>query len=57
MRNSSMVVTRTGRADEDYWSIIQQAFTVNPNIINLNNGGVIYRQKWCRAVERYNKND
>ena len=27
-------------ADEDYWSVIQQAFTVNPNIINLNNGGV-----------------
>jgi selenocysteine lyase/cysteine desulfurase len=27
-------------ADEDYWSIIQSAFTVNPSIINLNNGGV-----------------
>ena len=27
-------------ADEDYWSIVQSAFTVNPNIINLNNGGV-----------------
>jgi selenocysteine lyase/cysteine desulfurase len=27
-------------ADEDYWSVIQSAFTVNPNIINLNNGGV-----------------
>jgi selenocysteine lyase/cysteine desulfurase len=26
--------------DEDYWSIIQSAYTVNPNIINLNNGGV-----------------
>jgi len=26
--------------DEDYWSVIQQAFTVSPNIINLNNGGV-----------------
>jgi selenocysteine lyase/cysteine desulfurase len=27
-------------ADEDYWSIIQNAYTVNPSIINLNNGGV-----------------
>jgi selenocysteine lyase/cysteine desulfurase len=26
--------------DEDYWSIIQSAYTVNPGIINLNNGGV-----------------
>jgi hypothetical protein len=27
-------------ADEDYWATIQQAYTVNPGIINLNNGGV-----------------
>ena len=26
--------------DEDYWATIQQAYTVNPSIINLNNGGV-----------------
>ena len=26
--------------DEDYWSIIQNAYTVSPEIINLNNGGV-----------------
>ncbi len=26
--------------DEDYWSTIQQAYTVNSNIIILNNGGV-----------------
>ena len=26
--------------DEDYWSMIQNAYTVNPSIINLNNGGV-----------------
>jgi selenocysteine lyase/cysteine desulfurase len=26
--------------DEDYWSTIQNAFSVSPNIINLNNGGV-----------------
>src|SRR5258708_12507574 len=26
--------------DEDYWLEIQQAFTVDRNIVNLNNGGV-----------------
>jgi selenocysteine lyase/cysteine desulfurase len=43
-------------ADEDYWSVIQRAYTVNPSIINLNNGGVspaplVVQQ----AVERYNQ--
>jgi len=43
-------------ADEDYWSIIQQAFTVSPNIINLNNGGVSPSPRVVQeAVERYNK--
>jgi selenocysteine lyase/cysteine desulfurase len=42
-------------ADEDYWSTIQNSYTVNPNIINLNNGGVspaplVVQQ----AVARYN---
>jgi selenocysteine lyase/cysteine desulfurase len=42
--------------DEDYWSVIQQAFTVNPNIINFNNGGVSPAPKVVQeAVERYNK--
>ena len=42
--------------NEDYWSIIQRAYSVNPNLINLNNGGVspapIVVQQ---AVERYNE--
>jgi selenocysteine lyase/cysteine desulfurase len=42
--------------DEDYWSVIQRSYSVNPNIINLNNGGVspsplVVQQ----AVERYNQ--
>ncbi len=42
--------------DEDYWSVIQQAYTVNPNIINLNNGGVSPSPKIVQdAVDRYNK--
>jgi len=42
--------------DEDYWSVIQRAYSVNPSLINLNNGGVspaplVVQQ----AVERYNQ--
>src|ERR1700761_8440377 len=42
--------------NEDYWSVIQRAYSVNPNLINLNNGGVspspvVVQQ----AVERYNQ--
>ena len=43
-------------ADEDYWTVIQQAYTVNPNIINLNNGGVSPSPKVVQdALERYNR--
>jgi selenocysteine lyase/cysteine desulfurase len=42
--------------NEDYWSVIQRAFSVSPQIINLNNGGVspapIVVQQ---AVQRYNQ--
>jgi selenocysteine lyase/cysteine desulfurase len=42
--------------DEDYWSVIQNAYTVNPNIINLNNGGVSPSPLVVqRAVERFNE--
>ena len=42
--------------NEDFWAAIQRAYSVNPNLINLNNGGVspapIVVQQ---AVERYNQ--
>jgi selenocysteine lyase/cysteine desulfurase len=42
--------------NEDYWAVIQRSYSVNSNIINLNNGGVspapIVVQQ---AVERYNE--
>jgi len=42
--------------NEDFWGVIQRAYSVNPNLINLNNGGVspapIVVQQ---AVERYNQ--
>ena len=42
--------------DEDYWWHIQQAYTVSPQIINLNNGGVSPSPLVVQnAVERYNK--
>jgi selenocysteine lyase/cysteine desulfurase len=41
---------------EDYWHTIQQAYTVSPNIINLNNGGVSPQPLVVQdAVERYNR--
>jgi selenocysteine lyase/cysteine desulfurase len=43
-------------ADEDYWSVIQQSYTVNSNLIILNNGGVSPSPRIVQeAVERYNK--
>jgi len=40
--------------DEDFWSYIQQAFTVSPNMINLNNGGVSPQPKSVQdAMIRY----
>ena len=42
--------------DEDYWTTIQQAYSVNPNIINLNNGGVSPAPRIVQdALDRYNK--
>jgi selenocysteine lyase/cysteine desulfurase len=42
--------------NEDYWAVIQRSYSVNSNLINLNNGGVspapvVVQQ----AVERYNE--
>lgn len=42
--------------DEDYWSVIQQGYTVDPNLINLNNGGVSPSPRIVQdAVDRYNR--
>ena len=40
--------------DEDFWYFIQQAFTVSPSIINLNNGGVSPAPKTVQeAMKRF----
>ena len=42
--------------DEDFWQLVRQAYTVSPNVINLNNGGVSPHPKVVQeAVERYNQ--
>lgn len=42
-------------ADEDYWGMIQQSYTVNSNLINLNNGGVSPAPRVVQeALKRYN---
>lgn len=42
--------------DEDFWGVIQRSYTVNPNIMILNNGGVSPSPLVVQeAVERYNK--
>lgn len=41
-------------ADEDFWSAIQQAYTVSPSLINLNNGGVAPSPRTVQdAMKRY----
>ncbi|SDL82724.1 aminotransferase class V-fold PLP-dependent enzyme [Siphonobacter aquaeclarae] len=40
--------------DEDYWALIQRAYTVSPSLLNLNNGGVSPSPAVVQeAVERY----
>ena len=39
-RNVAHLTSEQAAMDEDYWSVIQNSFTVTRGIINLNNGGV-----------------
>ncbi|TAL70596.1 MAG: aminotransferase class V-fold PLP-dependent enzyme [Bacteroidetes bacterium] len=42
--------------DEDFWAWVQQSYTVNPNIINLNNGGVSPQPKVVQdAFDTFNR--
>ncbi|MEM1220682.1 MAG: aminotransferase class V-fold PLP-dependent enzyme, partial [Bacteroidota bacterium] len=45
-----------GTSDETFWALIQQAYTVSPSILNLNNGGVSPQPRVVQeAVEHYNR--
>ncbi|MCU0446186.1 MAG: aminotransferase class V-fold PLP-dependent enzyme [Microscillaceae bacterium] len=42
--------------NEDFWHLIRQAYTVSPNVINLNNGGVSPQPLVVQdALDRYNR--
>lgn len=44
-----------GSGNEDYWSVVQQAYTVSPQLINLNNAGVSPAPRIVQeALNRYN---
>jgi len=42
--------------EEDFWRLVQEAYTVSPNIINLNNGGVSPQSRRVQeAQDLYNR--
>jgi selenocysteine lyase/cysteine desulfurase len=42
--------------EDDFWAWVQESYTVSPNIINLNNGGVSPQPKVVQdTFERYNR--
>ena len=52
-QNASLSDTIT---DETFWYQVKMAYTVSPNLVNLNNGGVSPQPKVVQeAVERYNQ--
>jgi selenocysteine lyase/cysteine desulfurase len=43
-------------SDDDFWSYIQECYTVSPNIMNLNNGGVSPQPRMVQETfEKYNR--
>jgi selenocysteine lyase/cysteine desulfurase len=54
LRDAENVSAENLATEEDFWYYIQQAFTVSPSIINLNNGGVSPAPKTVQdAMKRY----
>lgn len=53
---ASMVEPKEHNIHDDFWAWIRQSYTTNPNIINLNNGGVCPQPKVVQdALMRYNQ--
>src|SRR5262245_56656013 len=53
-RSAASISADKMAADEDYWREIQQAFTVDRSLINLNNGGVSHSPSVVQdAMRRY----
>lgn len=54
LRDAEGVTADSLATEEDFWYYIQQSFTVSPEIINLNNGGVSPAPKTVQdALKRY----
>ena len=54
IRQSQAIPAEQLAKDEDFWYTIQQAYTVSPSLINLNNGGVAPSPKTVQeAMKRY----
>lgn len=54
IRDAGSVSADDLATEEDFWYYVQQAFTVNPGIINLNNGGVSPAPRTVQdAMKRY----
>ena len=53
---SADIGASTLAGDEDFWGWVKDAYTVSPNVINLNNGGVSPQPKVVQeALTRYNQ--
>jgi selenocysteine lyase/cysteine desulfurase len=51
----SLSQTKAPTNEEDFWAWVQQSYTANPSIVNLNNGGVSPQPKVVQdAFMRYN---
>ena len=45
-----------GASDEDFWAWVKESYTVSPNILNLNNGGVSPQPQVVQNLfEKYNR--
>ncbi len=52
--NAALLQHRTNDNSEDFWAWVQNSYTSNPNIVNLNNGGVNPQPKVVQeAMFRY----
>ena len=54
LKNAETVSPDRLATEEEFWYYVQQAFTVSPSIINLNNGGVSPAPKTVQdAMKRF----
>ena len=54
LKDAALVPPTALASDEDFWYFIQQSYTISPNFINLNNGGVAPAPKTVAdAMKRY----